>query len=925
MKLTAHFDMPLVLVSVMVAVLCSLVALLALPRIKDPSRRPGDRLWIAGFGIAFGSGIWSMHFIAMQAWVLPIPVRYDIPLTAASLLLAIAVSAAAIAPLRHGGTMSRPRLAAMSILMGSGIAGMHYTGMAAMRMPASMQYQPAVVVLSIMIAIGAAAVALLLAGRLRRPRITDELGRKCAAALLMGAAIAAMHYTAMIGVRVTASAAPVPTAGIDAGILAAFVLITVLLIQGGMLVTALLDEAYGRARASEERMRRRADLNKALRAILATAIERQPLPAILGKVLDILLAIDWLSFQKRGSIFLADEEKRQLRMVAQRNLEAPLLSTCAVADYGRCLCGMAAEHRQIVFRNGLDADHHISFTGIRSHGHYCIPVLDGERALGVINLYVNAGHQPLPEVQGFLAAVADAVAAIVRSRRTEEHSEMLSAAIEQAGEAVMVTDRNGRFVYVNRAFTEISGYRADEAIGRKPSILKSGRQEAAFYRRMWETILAGRIWQGEVIARRKDGSCYPAMLTISPVRIDGDEISHFVGIHEDLSGHKRLEAELRQAQKMEALGTLVGGVAHEFNNMLAGIMGNAFLAKSRVQGQPDLVQKLERIETIGVKAADMIKQMLLFARDREVAKIHLHLGWFLREMTRMHRLAVPENIHLEQHLQCEDLHIEANPTQLQQVILNLIGNAVDALQACPDPTITIGLERIGADDIPPSLPATALGYAHIYVADNGPGIAPGQRERIFDPFFTTKAPGKGTGLGLAVCDSIIRAHRGLIEVGGGEGEGAVFHIYLPLVERAATPDTGRQAHGPMQAHGEKVLVVDDETDLRVATVESLTAIGFRVMSAANGKEALDLCRKEQPDVVLLDIVMPVMSGPETARTIQAAYPDIRIIFATGYDREGMTPQQAGLESVPVLSKPFSIEALYRTIMEQLAGRNRARG
>ncbi|TLS69124.1 PAS domain S-box protein [Mariprofundus erugo] len=921
MELTAHFDIPLVALSIVTAMICSLVALETVPRINTATDRSSTQLWIIAFGLGLGTGIWSMHFIAMQAWHLPIPVHYDITLTVSSLLLAAAVSAIAITPLQGGEKLTWSRLLLMSVIMGTGIAGMHYSGMAAMRMNADMQYQPSIIIASIIIAIAVSAAALAIANRLRQTRIFGQAGIKITAAMLMGLAIASMHYTAMIGVRVTALP-PGQATTIDAiapGIMAGFIVIFALLIQAGIIVAALLDESNGRARASEARMKQRADINQALSAILATAIERLPLPETLDKTLDIMLSIDWLSFQQQGSIFLADHDERKLRMIAQRNLGKDLQSRCSVLNYGQCLCGKAAEEATIIFRDHIDADHHHTFDHMDNHGHYCTPILSDGIVLGVINLYVKAGHTPLPEEKEFLNAAADAISSIIRTRRIEQHSNLISAAIDQAGEVVMVTDQFGRIEYVNHAFSEITGYTAAEAIGQTPSILKSGNQDNGFYKQMWDTILAGEVWQGEVVERRKDGSYYPAMLTISPTRIGSDSITHFVGIHEDLSEHKKLESQFRQAQKMEALGTLVGGIAHEFNNMLAGMMGNVFLAKRHAREHPEMMQKLDRIETVGFQAADMIKQMLVFARSEEVEMDNLPLAPFLVETIKLHQLAIPENISLEQQLSREDFHVRGNPTQLQQVILNLFGNAVDAVQGKTSPNITIRLERISAGHAPQALTGRAGDYAHLSVEDNGHGIAPNHLEHIFDPFFTTKEPGKGTGLGLAMCSAIIKSHRGLIEVSSTEGQGTVFHVYLPLVEHINATDSTMKIDKQMQSNGEKILIVDDEPNLSIATAESLESIGFRVMTASNGKQALDICRVMRPDIVLLDVVMPVMNGPEAARAIRANYPDTRLIFSTGYDRGQLEGQTEGLESIPVLSKPFSIPLLYRTIREQLAG------
>ncbi|MDQ6972833.1 MAG: transporter substrate-binding domain-containing protein, partial [Mariprofundaceae bacterium] len=207
---------------------------------------------------------------------------------------------------------------------------------------------------------------------------------------------------------------------------------------------------------------------------------------------------------------------------------------------------------------------------------------------------------------------------IIKLKETKERLDMLSQAVTQSGGSVMITDRHGDIEYVNEAFTKITGYVADEVIGRTPRILKSGRQDAAFYQELWQTIADGHIWHGKVIDKRKDGVLFPAMLTIAPILDSDGAITHFVGTHADISKMEELEHQFYQAQKMEAIGTLVGGIAHDFNNMLAGMTGNLFLVQQRVSGMPDVLQKLSNIERLSFRAADMIKQLLTFARKDQV-------------------------------------------------------------------------------------------------------------------------------------------------------------------------------------------------------------------------------------------------------------------------------------------------------------------
>ncbi len=915
MEIFGSYSPFLVVVSVATAMLSSFVALATVPRIFSTSLRSLNLLWSLAFGMSMGAGVWTMHFIAMLAFHLPVPVHYDATLTGLSLLLAMSVSSLAILPLRSGGEITVPKSIVIGVVMGAGIAGMHYTGMAAMRMNATMQYDSAIVGLSIVIAMVASAAALLIANHLRDTKVFSQVAVKSFAAVIMGLAVSSMHYTAMVGMKYHLLSPPRDLSGfVDPHFLTAVVVVMAFLIQGGVLITALLDEAYASAKLAEQSMRRRADMNRALSEILSSALEGHSLQATLEKVLGIVLDVEWLSLLKKGSVFIADPKRSSLNMIAEVNLGEELLERCNKLAFGECLCGMAAANREVVFRNCVDDSHTIRPEKMQPHGHYCFPFPSHGEPLGVINLYVEHGHQQRENETEFLAAVADAVASIVRQSQLESQADKIFKAIDQAGEAVLISDKNGVIEYVNQAFTKITGYPEDEALGQKPSILKSGNQSREFYEKMWATITSGQVWQGEVIEKRKDGSFYPAMLTISPIRNGDGEITHYVGIHEDLSEHKSLEQQFRQAQKMEALGTLVGGIAHDFNNMLAGMIGNLFLVKKKMQAMPDVLEKINRVEKVGFQAADMIKQMMVFARNDDVRLEEMPLTSFVKETFKLHQAGVPESIDVVEHLTSKELMIKGNPTQLQQVLLNLFGNAVHALEGIEAPRIDVTLDEVEMDGLfylrhPKAVRGT---YAHITIADNGHGISAEAIENVFDPFFTTKEVGKGTGLGLAMSSTIIKSHGGHIEAESEPGRGAEFHIYIPLVKAVGRYDELSSVE-EVSGGTESIMVVDDDEGVRSAVSEALESLGYSVVFACNGREAVDMFKCGSIDLVVLDIVMPTLGGVAAAREILSIDPEAKIIFATGYDRGAVAGLDKDLELIPLLDKPFQVSELNQTI------------
>ncbi|HKI60344.1 MAG TPA: PAS domain S-box protein, partial [Mariprofundaceae bacterium] len=349
---------------------------------------------------------------------------------------------------------------------------------------------------------------------------------------------------------------------------------------------------------------------------------------------------------------------------------------------------------------------------------------------------------------------------------TEEKLRILSQAVEQAGESIVITGREGTIEYVNPAFTKITGYASDEAIGNSPRILKSGVQDDAFYENLWKTISSGVVWSSPMVERRKDGNIYPAAMSIAPIFNDDGEITHYVGIQQDMTEHHNLEEQLRQSQKMEALGTLVGGIAHDFNNMLLGIAGNVFLAMDEIKDQPKTVEKLKTVEETTFKAAEMIKQLLLFSRKGQLVMQPFGMTSFLNNNLELIQKSIPENIDFHCTICAEELTLTGDATQLEQVVMNLLNNARDAVAGVPDPAIQLTLDEYKVDrefrNDHPKVKGDAL--AHIMVADNGSGITDENMKHIFEPFYTTKDVGEGTGLGLAMCYCSVQSHGGTIVV-----------------------------------------------------------------------------------------------------------------------------------------------------------------
>jgi len=375
-------------------------------------------------------------------------------------------------------------------------------------------------------------------------------------------------------------------------------------------------------------------------------------------------------------------------------------------------------------------------------------------------VYLDVRKAPLRDESGNIIGVVGSGRDITHERAHELEIKKLSQAIEQAGESVIITDKHGMIEYVNSSFTRITGYQADEAVGKSPRFLKSGNQSADYYKKMWKTISNGKAWHASVINRRKDGTQYPAAMSISPI-FNGDEITHYVAFQQDMSEQELLEEKFQQAQKMEALGTLVGGIAHDFNNMLAGMTGHLYLAKNKLTDSPEVSKHLESVEKLSFSAAEMIKQLLIFSRHKNVESKLFGLTSFMKEISKLCESSIPDNIKFNQHFCNEELVIKGNPTQLQQILMNLLNNARDAASNVLSPNISLIIEEIGVENIThKNSYFNGRKFAHLVVSDNGIGISATDKERIFEPFYTTKIVGNGTGLGLAMSYGAVKGMGG---------------------------------------------------------------------------------------------------------------------------------------------------------------------
>jgi two-component system, cell cycle sensor histidine kinase and response regulator CckA len=506
-------------------------------------------------------------------------------------------------------------------------------------------------------------------------------------------------------------------------------------------------------------------------------------------------------------------------------------------------------------------------------------------------------------------------------RRAEDQQARLSRVVEQATESIMITDAQGTVTYVNPAFESISGYSRDEVIGQNPRILKSGHQDAAFYRRMWETLARGEVWKGRLVNRRKDGTLFQEDATIGPVRDASGQLVNYVAVKRDVTTEMRLERQLMQAQKMEAIGRLAGGVAHDFNNLLGVIVGYGEIMRRKLRDDDSLAGKVEQILKAAERAAGLTRQLLAFSRQQVLQPKIVDLNVIVSDVEKMLRRLIGEDIQLTSSLDPALGTVKADPGQIEQVLMNLAVNARDAMPDGGNLTIETRNAELGADDAARRPPTLAGQYVMLAVTDSGMGMDAETQAHLFEPFFTTKETGKGTGLGLSTVYGIVKQSEGYIWCYSEVGVGTTFKIYLPRVDEEVSPVHRRAA--VRLAHGsETVLLIEDDGSLRHVVCEILEGAGYTVLVADGGAKALQIADEYTGPIQLIvtDVIMPGFSGRHAAQKIKSARAEVEILFISGYTSEAIAKHGVLEAGARFLSKPFTTEDLLRKVRDVLDGR-----
>ncbi|MDH5561126.1 MAG: PAS domain S-box protein, partial [Deltaproteobacteria bacterium] len=501
--------------------------------------------------------------------------------------------------------------------------------------------------------------------------------------------------------------------------------------------------------------------------------------------------------------------------------------------------------------------------------------------------------------------------------KAEEEKRTLAAAIEQTGESIIITDTEGIIQYVNPAFQKITGYSIKETLGKKPSLTKSDKHDREYFHQLWQTIKNGDTWRGRLINKRKNGSLYEEETTISPIRDEKGELKNFVAVKRDMTYQNKLEKQLRESQKLEAIGTLAGGLAHDFNNILCSILGYITLAKDEMLKNNPSRSDLEMALQAGEYAKDLIAKILAFSHQNESEFRPVKLPMILLESLKMLRPMLPSTIEIKNTIPQEDLNILADPIQIQQVIMNLCTNSGYAMKDRGG-ILSIDIVEVELDSKIADLREITPGsYVKVQIKDTGSGIHPKHLNRIFDPFFTTKPVDQGTGLGMAVVHGIVKNHQGAILVKSALNAGTTVEIYFPKIDTPEVPLVDENLRG--QRGNEKILLVDDENLIVLLLKKALGKMGYKITTADNALNALELFNDPEMDfdLVITDQTMPKMTGLQLSKKILKKNPKTPIILMTGFDPNLTSDKARSVGIKAFVTKPILPNKLSRIIRSVL--------
>ena len=508
---------------------------------------------------------------------------------------------------------------------------------------------------------------------------------------------------------------------------------------------------------------------------------------------------------------------------------------------------------------------------------------------------------------------------LTERRQSEEQLLKLSHAVEQSPLSIIITDIDGDIEFVNPKFMEVSGYQAHEVIGRKASVMKSCQTPNAIYKQLWASITSGSIWSGDLLNRKKNGDLFWERVTISPVRNKQGIITHYLAMNEDITERNKLEEQLRQSQKMEAVGQLAGGIAHDFNNILTVIMGFGHLLKIDQTLNPRQIEKIDQIIQASERAAKLTQGLLAFSRKQTLNPQNVNLNDIVQHVQRFLVRIIGEDIQLKTGFTHDPIKVYVDSSQIEQVLINLATNARDAMPEGGRLNIEAELQTLDSSFNQAHGYGRPGQYAVVTVSDSGCGMDEETREKIFEPFFTTKEVGKGTGLGMAIVYGIVKHHNGFVTVYSEPGEGTVFRLYIPAIDSELENWEEITLDAAPKGGTETILVAEDEPAVRMLVETILKENGYTVIMAEDGQDCIEkfLANRDRVSLILMDLIMPKRSGQEAYKEIRRFQPGVKVLYSSGYTADFIKNREAGEENMEMVAKPVRPWELLRKVREML--------
>ena len=626
-----------------------------------------------------------------------------------------------------------------------------------------------------------------------------------------------------------------------------------------------------------------------------------------------------------GYIYYYDEGRREFTL---HSWSQGVMAACAIPDMQRVyqlektgIWGEAVRQRRPILVNDFAAAHPLKKGYPEGHAalrrFLTVPVIVGGRIAAVVGAANKEAPYQEEDVRQ-LSLFMDAVWHLAGREQAEERHAMLSAVVDQTTASVVIFDAAGLVEYVNDHFVAREGLARQAVLGRPVDLLLRAAMPEERVRELWGALLEGRVWRGELERAGPGGERRWEDVTYFPVRNAAGVITHFAGLTEDATGRHRLETERRHAQKLESLGTLAGGVAHDFNNILTGLVGLVAEAREQVGPVHPVREDLDEMLGLADRATRLTRGLLAFGHRQVGHAVPQELGEVVDGVASLLRRIIGEDLRLTIQPAPARLPILADRGQLEQVITNLVTNARDAMPGGGEVALALAVAEI--DRARAVLHHVEPGrYGVLSVRDQGTGMDEGTQARIFDPFFTTKPVGQGTGLGLSIVYGIVRQCRGFVEVWSVPGQGSRFDVHLPLRQEALE----EEAEPPPQAaalrgHGEAILLAEDDPTVRGVWASLLRRHGYLVTTAEDGLQAVEAVRgANRPfQLALLDVTMPRMGGPEAFEAIRAIDPALPVLFASGYTADRLDRSEAARRE-RLLVKPLAPSTLLWEVQRAL--------